>query len=54
VGIGTNNQREVNAELHLTPGFSLLGVWDNFETLDTESRNRNSYGLDIKLQKRFK
>jgi hypothetical protein len=54
VGIGTNNQREVNAELHLTPGVSVLGVWDNFETFDTESRNRNSYGLDFKLQKRFK
>ncbi len=54
VGIGTNNQREVNAELHLTPGVSVQGVWDNFETFDTESRNRNSYGLDFKLQKRFK
>ena len=52
VGVGTNFQREVNTEVHVTPGFSVIGVWDNYET-DAQD-NRTSYGLDLKLQKRFK
>jgi hypothetical protein len=51
--VGTNNQKQVNAEYHLTPGLSVIGVWDNYETVDTQD-NRTSYGLDLKLEKRFK
>ncbi len=53
VGIGSNSQKEVNAELQVTPGFSVMGVWENFQTTDTQD-SRTSYGLDLKLEKRFK
>lgn len=53
VGSGTTNQREVNAEVKVTPVFSVIGVWDSIEGLN-EQENRTSYGLDFKLQKRFK
>jgi len=53
VGVGQNTQREVNAELKVTNGLSVIGVWDSFEGADTASQNR-SYGVDVKLQKRFK
>ncbi|HLE00228.1 MAG TPA: translocation/assembly module TamB domain-containing protein [Bdellovibrionota bacterium] len=52
VGIGTNNRKEVNAEYRVTPGFSLIGVWDNYETVDAQEKK--SYGMDFKWQKRFK
>jgi translocation and assembly module TamB len=54
VGIGSNSQKEVNAELQVTPGFSVIGVWENFETMDTQNNSRTSYGLDLKVEKRFK
>lgn len=51
VGVG-NNMKEANAEIHVNPGFSILGVWDAYETLDAQEKD--SYGLDLKWQKRFK
>jgi len=53
LGVGSNNAKEVNGEIHVTPGLSVIGVWDNYETVDSQD-NRTSYGLDLKLQKRFK
>lgn len=53
VGVGTNSQRQVNAEYQVTPRFSVIGVWDNFQTVETND-NRTSYGLDLKVQRRFK
>ncbi|MGK5084970.1 translocation/assembly module TamB domain-containing protein [Bdellovibrionota bacterium FG-1] len=44
--------REVDAEYHFTPGFSVQGVWNNYEGTDTQARH--SLGLDLKLQKRFR
>jgi len=52
VGLGTNNRKEVNAEYHVTPGFSVIGVWDNYESPDVQQKK--SYGMDLKFQKRFK
>ena len=58
VGVGTLNEKEVNAEVHVTPGFSVIGVWDQQETLDPEGTQTNStygsYGVDFKVMKRFK
>jgi hypothetical protein len=54
VGVGTNIQREFNAEMKVTPGFSVLGVWDTYEGANSDEARRNSYGFDLKLQKRFK
>ncbi len=53
VGVGTNHQREVNLEYQLTPGVSVNGVWDTQETLETQEP-QTSYGVDLKLQRRFK
>lgn len=56
VGVGTASDRQVNTEYKVTPGFSLIGVWDNYQSTDSaqEKTNNYSYGLDLKLQKRFK
>ncbi|HUP57091.1 MAG TPA: translocation/assembly module TamB domain-containing protein, partial [Bdellovibrionota bacterium] len=57
VGVGAGNQREVNAELSVTPGLSVIGVWDYRETVDAQKNTstiNGSYGLDLKIQKRFK
>jgi translocation and assembly module TamB len=54
VGVGTSSQREVNAEYRFTPAFSVLGVWDTLESVDKSQARNTSYGLDFKLQKRFK
>ncbi len=54
VGVGTSIQREVNAEMRVTPGFSVLGVWDSYEGATSDEVRRNSYGFDLKVQKRFK
>jgi hypothetical protein len=48
----TSNAKEVTGEYHVTPGFSLMGVWDNYETIDAQERT--SFGGDIKFQTRFK
>ena len=53
VGVGTNSSKEVNAEYHVTPGFSLQGVWSNTQDQVT-TQERSSYGADLKLQTRFK
>ena len=52
VGVGTNNEKEVNAEVHVTPGFSMIGVWGSLEDPTTQLNN-TSYGVDLKVQKRF-
>ena len=55
VGVGTENQKEVNAEYKLTPAMSALGVWNDTEdNSSTTIRNRTSFGLDLKFNRRFK
>jgi hypothetical protein len=55
VGVGTDKESDFNAEYHLTPGLSAVGVYENYETQEeTGLYNQNSYGIDLKLQKRFK
>lgn len=53
VGVGLGRQQQVNAEVKVTPAFSLIGVWNQFQGVDS-NQNPTSYGLDLKLQKRFK
>ena len=52
VGLGTNSRKEMSAEYQLNPSFSVIGVWDNYETPDVQEKK--SYGMDLKWQKRFK
>lgn len=54
VGVGTSIQREVNAEVSVTNGLSVIGVWDSIEGATAEDPKRNSFGVDLKVQKRFK
>jgi autotransporter translocation and assembly factor TamB len=61
VGSGTTNQREVNADFYISPTVSVRGVWNFFEgstsqdtSTTTLQQSRTSYGVDLKLQKRFK
>ncbi|MBS1963947.1 MAG: translocation/assembly module TamB domain-containing protein [Bdellovibrionales bacterium] len=54
VGVGTSIQREVNAEVSVTKGLSVIGVWDSIEGATAEDPKRSSFGVDLKLQKRFK
>ena len=54
VGVGTNTEKEVSAELKLPLGFSIQGVYDIIEGNGVDTNNRTSYGADLKLQKRFK
>jgi len=53
VGVGSRNQREVNAEYKLSQGVSMLGVWNNIEGVNTRE-SRTSFGLDLKFNRRFK
>lgn len=53
VGVGASSQRQVSAEVKLNPGLSVLGVWDTYQGSEAKDR-RTSYGLDLKVQKRFK
>ncbi len=53
VGVGSRNQKEVNAEYKLVPGVSMLGVWNNIEGVNTRE-SRTSFGLDLKFNRRFK
>jgi hypothetical protein len=53
VGVGSRNQREVNAEYKLSSGVSMLGVWNNIEGVNTRE-SRTSFGLDLKFNRRFK
>jgi hypothetical protein len=52
IGVGTMRQQEVNAEFSVNQNMTVNGVWDAVEGIDT--RNRNSFGVDLRLQKRFK
>jgi hypothetical protein len=54
VGVGTSIQREVNAEVSVSKGLSVIGVWDTIEGATAEVPKRSSYGIDLKVQKRFK
>jgi hypothetical protein len=56
VGVDVNKQTEASAELHVTQGFSLIGIWDSYEfnNLQQKLDSQSSYGFDLKLQKRFK
>jgi len=53
VGVGNQVQREVNAEYKLNNSVSVLGVWNNIEEANTRE-TRTSFGLDLKLNRRFK
>jgi len=53
VGVGNQSQKEVNAEYRLTPGMSVLGVWNNIEEVNTRD-TRTSFGLDVKFNRKFK
>jgi hypothetical protein len=53
VGVGNQSQKEVNAEYKLTPGMSVLGVWNNIEEVNVRE-TRTSFGLDVKFNKKFK
>jgi len=54
VGVGSSIQRNVKAEVRVNERFSVLGAWDTFEGQTSDLNRRNSYGVDLKLQKRFK
>jgi hypothetical protein len=59
LGVGTSSRREVNAEVKVTPGLSVIGVWNSSEsTTDSKDKQtsygQTSYGMDLKVQKRFK
>ncbi len=54
VGVGSSTQREVNAEVRVTNGLSVIGVWDSIEGVTVEEPKTNSFGVDLKLQRRFK
>jgi len=56
VGVGTNSQQEVNAEFKVSPSVSVIGVWDTNESVTTNAQQSRttSYGVDLKVQKRFK
>ena len=54
VGVGASIQREVNAEVSVTKGLSVIGVWDSIEGATAEDPKRSSFGVDLKVQKRFK
>jgi len=44
----------VNAEVSVLNGLSVIGVWDSIEGATAEDPKRNSFGVDLKVQKRFK
>jgi hypothetical protein len=57
VGVGSNIEREVNAEIRLRPGVSLRGVWNSYGgegPSATELESQTSYGVDLKFQKGFR
>jgi hypothetical protein len=54
VGVGTNSQQEVNAEFKVSPSVSVIGVWDTNEDVNSQQSRTTSYGVDLKVQKRFK
>jgi hypothetical protein len=54
VGVGSSIQREVNTEVRVTNGLSVIGVWDTIEGATAQEPKQSSFGVDLKLQKRFK
>ena len=54
VGLGTTVQREANIEYKLSRGASVLGVWNSIENVDTKNTLGSSFGLDLRVQRRFK
>lgn len=55
VGVGSTSQKEVNATVKVNNALSVIGVWQSYETQDTQTQqNRDSFGLDLKVQRRFK
>ncbi len=52
LGVGSNTQRQLNAEYHVTPNFSVIGVWDSLQGVQTQERT--SFGLDLQYKGRFK
>lgn len=55
VGVGTNTQREANAEFRLNDNLSFQGVFNAFEQqAASTSTQQTSFGADIKIQRRFK
>lgn len=55
VGVGTNTQREANAEYRLNDNLSFQGVFNAFEQQAASvSTRQTSFGADIKVQRRFK
>ncbi len=53
VGVGTQTAREVNAAYRLNSAVSVLGVWTAFEGVNNRDA-RTSYGIDFRVDKRFK
>ncbi len=53
VGTGKRSEQEFNAEVNVTPNASVIGVWESFEGVETPD-GQTSFGVDFKLQKRFK
>ena len=55
VGVGNVTEREVNAEFEVSPGISVNGVWNDFEGgTEANTNKQESFGVDLKFQKRFK
>lgn len=59
VGVGSRSQKEVNAEVKVTKGVSVIGVWNSFEeststTDESQSEEETSFGVDLKFEKRFR
>ena len=52
IGASTGRRSEVNAEMHVSPDLSVTGVWNNNDANDTQ--NSSSFGVDLKVEKRFK
>jgi len=55
IGVGNVDQKELNAEVHVTPGVSVIGVWESVDSVNSDRPETDySYGVDLKVQKRFK
>lgn len=54
VGVGTRSEQEVNTEVRVTPGVSVIGVWNQFSGESEDQGQDYSYGVDLKFQKKFK
>ena len=52
VGVSESARQEVNAEVELNPWMSIRGVFNSTEKISTQ--DNQSYGMDLKFQKRFK